>query len=254
MSDNNDDKLDKLLTALDSITKRMDAMEGREVAAAKQRRADSRKRRADATEINEKTGESMRPEMPLPVAADSAKDESMNDLPEAIRRAKEMRDELNSLERKISRDMREQGVLTEQEESAMADAQAKADSVYAALGKRAPAPLPGERIRQYRARLLRPLQQHSDTWRSVNIAEQPDKNLQVIEKQVFADAVAYADSGSHLPPDETHAISKRDESGRTITEFKGASFIRQFQQPARLARLNDPQAHKLRELLSRERF
>ncbi|CAN2533393.1 hypothetical+protein [Methylocapsa aurea] len=253
-------KLDKLLSALDSITQRMDAMEQREAAATKQRRADSRKRKdsvADAPGVVPKSaGDPDDPyrkiDEPKQLAADDEGNANMSDdLPEKMRRAKALRDELNALERQVSREMREQGPLIEAEESAMADYQARADETYAALGKRAPAPLPGERLRQYRGRLLKPLQQYSETWRHVALGEQPDKNLQVIEKQIFADAVAYADSGSHLAPDETHAISKKDDSGRTITEFKGASFVRQFKRPKQYARLNDPQAHRLRELLSR---
>ncbi|WP_428988562.1 hypothetical protein [Methylocapsa aurea] len=238
----------------------MDAMERREAAATKQRRGDSRKRKDSAAEapgvVPKSAGDPDDPyrkiDEPKQLAADDEGNANMSDdLPEKMRRAKALRDELNALEKTVSREMREQGPLIEAEEAAMADAQARADEVYAALGKRAPAPWPGERMRQYRARLLNPLKLHSDTWRNVRIEDQSEGNLGVIEKQIFADAVAYADSGSHLAPDETHAISKKDDSGRTITEFKGASFVRQFKRPKQYARLNDPQAHKLRELLSR---
>lgn len=250
--------LDKLLSAIDGMTQRLDALEKRQVAADKQRRADARKRKDSAAEVSgvvpKSAGDPDDPDRkidePRRLAADNG-DENVN-LPEEIRRAKALREELYQMERRISGAMREQGPLCEAEEGLMADAQARADSAYAALGKRAPAPLPGERLSAYRVRLLRPLQRHSE-FSSIDLAAQPAKNLDILEPKIFADAMSAADAGSHLPDGELLPISKVDESGRRTTEFRGrGSFVRNFKHPARVvSRILDPREARLRELLQR---
>ena len=181
----------------------------------------------------------------------------MDDLPEKIRKAKEMRAELNALEREVSSEMKETcaGPLHEAEEHAIADCQARADAAYSELGKRAPAPWPGERLPQYRRRLLQPLKSHSKTWSDVDLATQSGKNLDVIEKQIYANAIAYADSNDFAQGDEMRAVHKTDDSGRRITEFRGrSSFINQFKGAGYRARIVDPREIKLRELLQREQI
>jgi hypothetical protein len=136
----------------------------------------------------------------------------------------------------------------------IADAQARADSTYAAFGKRAPAPLPGERLAQYRVRLLKPMKSHSKTWSDVDLNTQSGKNLDLIEKQIYADAATFADSAENVPSgDEMVATTKADpNSGHRVTTFRGRrSFVNQFKGEARLATIRDPREHRLRELLQK---
>lgn len=259
------EKLDRLLSCIDGLEKRLSSVEKAGADYDKRNRADARKRaRADA----EAKGKSYVPplagdrddpdrtiDQPRQTAADATKDLEMTDLPEKIRRAKEMRDELNRLERECSAEMREtaKGPLFEQEQEQIADAQSRADATYNELGRRAPPPMPGERLIQYRRRLLQPLKAHSPTWKDVNLADHSGKNLDVIEKQVFADAVVYADSNDAVRGDEMRTIHKTDNSGRRITEFRGKhSFINAFKGERRLATIRDPRELRLRELLMRE--
>jgi len=253
-------KLDKLLDALDGMAKRLDALEARPADAAKSRRA-----KADAEAKGK--GENYVPPLagdrddpfkrygdPQQTAADDNKGTtSMNDLPEKILRAKAIRDELYALENEVKRDMKVQGPLCEQEETAMADCQARADAAYSELGKRAPRPMTGERLAQYRVRLLQPLKSHSMTWKDVNLADHSGKNLDVIEKQIYADAIAYADSAENCPSSgEIIATQKRDDSGRMITTFKGRrSFVNAFKGAAYRATIRDPREIRLREILQR---
>jgi hypothetical protein len=250
------ERLDNILAALTSMSQRMDSLE------------ENDKRRADAEakdessyvppSANDPDDPYRKIDEPRRVAADDDKGTKpmADDLPTKIRKAKAMRDALNALEREVSSEMKEtaQGPLHEMEEHAIADCQARADTAYNELGKRAPAPWPGERLTQYRKRILQPLKAHSKTWSDVDLATQSGKNLDVIEKQIYADAIAYADSNDAVRGDEMRVVSKTDESGRRITEFRGRhSFINQFKGIGYRATLRDPREHRLRELLQRER-
>ena len=267
---NEGQKLDKLLDALAVMARRLDDIEQAGIDADK-RRADARKRaKADAEAakgkdaapplLNDPIDPYRRAGDPKATAADVDNKGTMNmsepdDLPTKMLKARALRDQLYALENEVKRDMKVQGPLCEQEEAAMADAQARADSAYSALGKRAPGPLPGERLAQYRVRLLKPMKQHSKTWNDVDLSTQSGNNLDLIEQQIYADAQVFADSAEYCPRgDELVAVQKRDDSGRMITTFKGRrSFINQFKPEARLATITDPKIHELRELLQRGR-
>jgi 8-oxo-dGTP pyrophosphatase MutT (NUDIX family) len=124
----------------------------------------------------------------------------------------------------------------DEEEMMMADAQAKADSIYSAFGKSASRPLQGEGLMAYRKRLLRGLQAHSDSYKDINLRAIKDKALLALaEKQIFADAVsAAARNDSQIGGGNLIAIEERDRAGRTITKFKGDvnSWLESFTVPA----------------------
>jgi hypothetical protein len=263
---NEGQKLDQILKCLDGLSQRLDEVEKRGADYDKRSRADARKRaRADAEKSK---GENYVPplagdrddpdrkiDQPRQTAADNEGTANMtDDLPTKIARAKQMRDELNRLERECNADMRQQGPMCEAEEGMIADAQARADSTYAAFGKRAPAPLPGERLAQYRVRLLKPMKSHSKTWSDVDLNTQSGKNLDLIERQIYADAATFADSAENLPSDDAlHPTTTTDpNSGHRVTTFRGRrSFVNQFKGEARLATVRDPREHRLRELLQK---
>jgi 8-oxo-dGTP pyrophosphatase MutT (NUDIX family) len=105
--------------------------------------------------------------------------------------------------------------------AAMADYQARADSVYGAFGERAPAPLQGENAHSYRIRLAKGMQQHSAAWREVPLRDLPDNALGIAEGQIYADASAAARSPAGVAAGSLRPIRKNDASGRMITEFVG---------------------------------
>lgn len=96
--------------------------------------------------------------------------------------------ELDELKRKVA----ERPVA---DADAMADAQAKADSVYSALGERAAAPMMGETVIGYRIRMARGLQKHSQAWKTTDLAKMARHDAEAfgnMEAAVYADAIAAA--------------------------------------------------------------
>ncbi|MGO9774868.1 MAG: hypothetical protein ACLPSW_35970 [Roseiarcus sp.] len=261
--------LDKTLAVVDGLCKRLDAIEKAGADYDKRNRADARKRaKTDAAAAIPRGKDAPQssdedpyrdPSKPRQTAADDntgTANMSEDDLPTKILRAKALRDELYALEGEVKRDMRVQGPLCEAEAEQMADAQARADSAYSALGKRCPGPMPGERLAQYHARILNPLKRYSETWRDVKIENFAGKNLEKIESDIIADAQTFADSAENVPNgDELVPVQKSDDSGRMITTFRGRrSFVNQFKGPAMRATIRDPREHRLREILAREQI
>jgi len=120
-------------------------------------------------------------------------------------------------------DDEEEAMKADEEAAKYADAQAKADSVFASFGKSASRPLQGEGLMSYRKRLLRGLQAYSDSYKSVNLAKISDVQLlNIAEKQIFADALVAAKSPTMFAADQLIEINEKDRAGRTITKFKGS--------------------------------
>jgi hypothetical protein len=116
----------------------------------------------------------------------------------------------------------EEAAKKDDEEAAYADCQAKADSVYAAFGKSASRPLSGESLTAYRKRLVRGLQAHSDEMKNVNVNKIADSAmLEIVEKRVYADALAASRGTGSVAKGQLIALHKKDQAGRTITEYRG---------------------------------
>ena len=143
-------KLDAVMSAMDSVVKRMDAWE-------EERKADKAKR--DAEEDPEKAEK---------LAADKAK----KDADEAAEKEKEEAEKADAARKKADSDRDEEVKAlkdamkprSDAEAEEMADAHAKADSVASAFGTRAASPIPGESPLAYRRRLLSKLKDHSPDW------------------------------------------------------------------------------------------
>jgi len=134
-----------------------------------------------------------------------------------------------------AKDDEEEAKKCDDEEAVMADCQAKADSVYSAFGKSASRPLQGETLMSYRKRMVRGLQAHSDEMKNVNInAIKDEAMLSVVEKRVFADALAASRGNGAIAKGQLIEIHKKDRAGRTITEFRGdmEAWLGEFKLPA----------------------
>lgn len=117
-----------------------------------------------------------------------------------------------------------------------ADAQARADAVYMALGQRADPPMAGETTFNYRRRLARKMQRHSETMREVDLQTINDSvAFGAIEKVIYADALV-ASRTPEVAPGELREIVKIDATGRRISTFHGESFITQLRTPGRIIR------------------
>ena len=107
------------------------------------------------------------------------------------------------------------------EMTAMRQAQARADAVFMALGERAPAPLSGERPLDFRRRLARGLQRHSEGFKKVNLEELPaGEGFDAIESRIYTDALEASRNPVGVPG-MLREIRKRDHTGREIIEFVG---------------------------------
>lgn len=118
--------------------------------------------------------------------------------------------------------------LSDDEADAMADAQNKADSVAHALGMPAHATRAflGEKPTAYRLRMSRKLQVHSPAYKEVNlaaIASADTKAFSIAEAAIYADAAQVANRPAEVSSGHLRAVTRRDSSGREITEFVGDS-------------------------------
>jgi membrane protein involved in colicin uptake len=234
------EKLDKVLAALDSMSKRMDAIE-----EGDKKRADAEEcARKDAEEKAKADAAGKDPDAetkPAEVAADKRKDADEEDAKaKADAEEKERADRskadadiakrIADVEAKLPRQM------TDAEYERMADAQARADSVFSGFGKRAPRPLDGENETLYRRRLARELQKTTKEWRDFDISLLSGKSFEQIEEKIYTDAMVAANHPEDLPEGEIRAIRTTDpDTGHRVTKFVGnASFVRQFKQPARV--------------------
>lgn len=110
--------------------------------------------------------------------------------------------------------------LSDEERNELADAQVKADSVFAALGNRAPQPLAGEKPMAYRRRLMVQLQEHSADYKGVDLSSIADAQvLKIAEKQIYADAQSAASLS--VGPGQLREIKRADATGRMISTFEG---------------------------------
>jgi 8-oxo-dGTP pyrophosphatase MutT (NUDIX family) len=226
-------KLDQVLTHLDSMGKRMDAMEGKDKA-----RDDAEaKMKADAEEEARKAGD------PKQVAADKAKKDA--DEKEAEEKSKK------DAEDKAKADAEEKTALRsridevasmipkhpgDKDYDALIDAQAKADSVYGEFGKSAPHPVRGETAPLYRRRVLRDLKVYSPAWKDVDLNAIADDNALVpIEAQIFADSTTAARNPVDIEPGILIPRTRKDPvTGQVITTFVGKdSFFHTFNRAPR---------------------
>lgn len=216
------EKLDKMLSCLDSLTKRMDAFEARDKAKADA--AEEEKKKADAAEEEKKKGEAEK------VAADTKKaDEAAEEKKKADAAAEEEKkkaDAANGLAGIKADIKRVEALLPKQlsdaDYAAMADAQARADTVFSAFGGSAPRPLDGETLPAYKRRLAVKLKDHSPIWKAVDLAAIADAvAFGVAETQIYADAMSAALNPVDLPADQLRSIVTTDSTGRKITTYAG---------------------------------
>jgi hypothetical protein len=124
---------------------------------------------------------------------------------------------------------------SDDEHAAFADAQARADAVFNGFGQRAPRPLEGEALIDYRKRLATKLKSYSPVWKSVKFSKLPEEAFGIAEAQVYSDATAAASNPIDLNPGELREVTKIDpQTGvRTIVFYGKESFVKQMGRPGR---------------------
>ena len=152
-------------------------------------------------------------------------------------RIRDLRNELRKLEAQSAAEMALIQPLTEADERRMTDMQARADSAYIAANRRAPPPHAYERPDEYRRRLVDNLKIYSQKWAAADFISMDASVLPIVEKQVFADAVANGRTHG-LKPYEIRQRVREDASGHRVVEYDGgpgAHYTRQFTRAPQLA-------------------
>jgi hypothetical protein len=163
--------LDKCLAALDALAKRMDKWEA---ARQAEREKEEEEREADAVGIV--PAEKEREEREIKPPSESRSD-SYGDF----------------------RNYPPRREYDTEEQFQLRDAQARADQVAQRFGERAPPPVTGEGLHEYRMRLLRPWQRYS-AYKGANLTKIGDpKAFDAIEAQIYGDA-AHASEDPDAPP------------------------------------------------------
>ncbi|EHK3454132.1 DUF2213 domain-containing protein [Escherichia coli] len=203
------DALQGINQKIDGVVTRMDSLEQRDKA------------RADAEEQAKKEAEEK-------AKADEAAEEQRKADEAAAKEAEE----------KAKADEAEK----ERNDSALAEAQAKADSAFSACGKNAPAPFSGENALDYRKRALIAMQKHSPAHKDVNIRAIADSaTLAVLEDAIFSAARQSIEKEMMSTQGQLHKRIRNDEAGRRITEYQGDPnvWLSAFKIPGRrLAKIN----------------
>lgn len=253
--DPNGEKLDKLLSGLDSITSRLDAVEEKEKAKAdsgsniekfidaftKRMDAECEERKADRKRLDDvssmmdafgkrmdamskKDAEETEDEKKAKADATAKKDAEEKEAEKAKADAAARADSNASLMARLAEmDKRIPAQLPENERSVLASEQAKAERVHQAFGDSAGAPhwLNGESRVQYVARLASKFKDHSKDWKSVDLNVLPEAALDVAATRIYADALAEAAHPTTVRPGVLLPQFVKDAAGRVITKYVG---------------------------------
>ncbi len=188
----------------------------KEKADAEEKEAEEAKAKADAEEkaAKDKADESDLKKLEHETKGEDDKLERERKERERDKADSELRREIAELKSRIPTE------LTDAERNEVADAQVKADSVFSSFGKRAPAPLSGEKPMAYRRRMMIQLQEHSPDFKAVDLSSIADSALLgFAEKQIYADAQSAASLS--VGPGMLREIKRPDATGRQISTFEG---------------------------------
>lgn len=203
-----------------AYSKRVDAMSKQHPAAAKWSKRDDESIAAHCDRV----------------ARDMRRDSARRDAEETASKARKEAEEARADAAQARRDARETRKLLEEmkgsladrsddDEATFADAQARADDVYMALGGHAPRAMRGEDLLAYRARLARGLQTHSRSWKEEDLPKlvrQSPTAFTAAESAIYADAAAAARDPSAVTGGEgLRKIIRRREGGGEMYEWAG---------------------------------
>jgi hypothetical protein len=194
--DNGSEHLDKLLTALDVMGKRLDDAFKRMDDMEKAKRDDDSRRKVDAEKAKRDD--------------DHDHDDDDDD------------DERDQEKGKAPGEARPV-VADAARRHALADAQTRVDAVAQRFGQRSDAPLHGESVRAYRTRQLRRYQKFSPMYKAADLDTINDEAVfSGVEERIYADACAAADSPDSIAPGTLRMRTRVTESGHRINEFFGS--------------------------------
>ncbi|WP_161633303.1 NUDIX domain-containing protein [Paraburkholderia dilworthii] len=232
------EKWDKLMSAVDSLSKRCDAFEGKKAdgmpgdeLAVGDKKADAEKEKADEEEEKKKAD-----------AEEKEKEEAKAD---AAKREGALLARVADLEKLLVQTAQlTPKPLNDSDYAAMADAQAKADSVFSAFGKSAPRALNGEDLLAYRKRLASSVKSNSSQWKDVDLSKLDASVFSIAEERIYADAM---DAASRPAVSENGPVmrTRTSEAGHKITEFFDSrpSWMDAHRPPRMKSKIIQPKAH-----------
>jgi hypothetical protein len=124
---------------------------------------------------------------------------------------------------------------SDDEHAAFAEAQSRADAIFNGFGKRAPRPLEGETLFDYRKRMATALKSHSPQWKNAKLSRLDSEIFEPIEAQIYADAASAAANPVDLKAGELRMVTKIDPATgvRTNVFYGSESFVKQMGRPGR---------------------
>jgi len=231
---------DKVMGALDAICTRMDAFE-----EEKKEREDRARKDAEEAEEKAKADAEMKAkrdaEEEEKAKADKARKDEEEEKAKADAVVRADAEHIKALEGRL--DAVVSHLAGNDDREAFGPAQARADAVYLAHGKQAPAPMVAEKALDYRRRLLAGIQASTKDWKDADFKTIPAGALfDQLEARVYADAAAAARDPSTATPGRLRPVVQRTPAGHTITEYVGdwrdgsAGLIQPFPRVGRLTR------------------
>jgi hypothetical protein len=121
------------------------------------------------------------------------------------------------------------------------------DNALRSVGARAPAPVLGTSVNDYRRETLRQFKRtflpQNHPLYQVQMRQLRADALQALEPQVLQACVVEANNPAHVPPGELRKIEEYDEYGkvRTIKFIGQESFVKAMGRPGRRARIRNPE-------------
>lgn len=201
------EKLDKILSHLGEINKRVDSLE-------------AMKANADAESAVEEKMEEGRPNK---VAADDdgtdeeeakkAEDDKARKDSDAV--IADLKSRLDALSAVAVRH------VTDDERGQLAGIHAKWDKAYTAFGDSASYAMPGETPDQYRRRLANGLRKHSAIFGKIDLAHLDKDGLDVAEGQIYADAMTAARAPTIGGGGKLRSIQSKTAAGHTMIDYIG---------------------------------
>lgn len=206
------EKLDKVLSCLDSVSARMDAYDQRQ---QDRRDAEEDERRA-AGDKEQVAKDKARRDADEKREFEERAEKDKKDAEERERKDAEVRSAIQKVQDALPK------VQSDEDLNAIADAQMRADAVFTLHGKSASRPLPGETLISYRRRTASKLKEYSAKWKDIDLGVISDEAAFTnIEASIYADAEAAGHNPADVPRDELRSFTRRDSTGRSIVSFQG---------------------------------
>jgi 8-oxo-dGTP pyrophosphatase MutT (NUDIX family) len=229
------ERWDKLMSAVDSLAKRMDSMEEKDKPKADAMPGEElpvADKKADSEKESEKKADAEEEKKEEEAKADAAKRESA------------LFDRISQLEKMLVQTAQlAVKPLTDADHAAFADVQAKADGIYSAFGKQASRALNGEDVLAYRKRLAAPMKSHSAAWKDVDLTKLEASVFDIAESAIYADAAQAANRPVDGFENGPRARTRQLATGHTVTEFfdNRPSWMDSFRTPRVMSKKSDLQ-------------